>query len=177
MRSLKLFYLSCFGWNSEIQKVVGRERVVTIDAIFCLTASGIQSADARWNLTSALVFTEKKNRTFFNVMAWLPKIYDVIQSAHCWLWTYDDSSMHYLKDHIFFLLLLLQTIPKDNFYGDFFMVFAFLYTMRFNAITSYYLLCFNGNCRTRSIFCFVIWIKLTVCCIGKFKNPGGLLYD
>lgn len=42
-------------------------RVGTIRAIFSLTASGIQSADARWNRTSALEFTGRKNRVFVSM--------------------------------------------------------------------------------------------------------------
>lgn len=39
---------------------MGRGAAVTVTAIFCRTGSAIQSALARWNLTSALEFTVKK---------------------------------------------------------------------------------------------------------------------
>lgn len=42
-------------------------RVVTLSAIFCLTGSAIQSAVAKWNLTSALEFTVDERREHWSL--------------------------------------------------------------------------------------------------------------
>lgn len=107
-------------------------RVGTIRAIFCLTASGIQSADARWNRTSALEFTGgEKQGLYFHVTACLPQIYEIIQPDLCWLSTWDTSMMNFLEGHNSFLTVFLYTTLQDKPVPV--MVFAFLDTTEFIA--------------------------------------------
>lgn len=74
---------------------------------------------------------EEKQGLYFHVTACLPQICEVIQPDLCWLSTWDDSIMHFLKGHNSFLAVFLHTTPQDKLVPV--MVSAFLDTTEFNA--------------------------------------------
>lgn len=74
---------------------------------------------------------EEKQGLCFHVAACLPQIYEVIQPDLCWLSTWDDSMMNFLKGHNSLLAVFLHTTLQDKRVPV--VVFAFLNTTEFIA--------------------------------------------